>query len=457
MWRNEAPNNDGSVELSRPIDLLLDPAFPYGEDLLQFIWEAGLYEARDLRTTDGEPVEVVQAGRIQHNSGPDLNDAVVRLGGQTWAGTVEVHLRSSEWNAHGHQHDAAYNNVVLHTVYLHDAEVYTADGRCPPTVQLRGRINEHNLHLHQALMESRRQVPCAPYLGKVDPARIRLWLERLLVARLERKVGEVEALYRRTGNDPSETLHHLLLRWLGGQVNADAFGMLAHAVPLKLLLKYRDDAHRVEALLFGQAGFLGEEAQDPYVGTLQEEYRWLRSVHGLRPMAASTWKYGRLRPSNFPTVRLAQWAALVHARPGLYAGLMDHDDPEGIRRLLEVEVGDYWETHYRFGQVSARRPKSLGAATVNGLIINAIVPYLFAMGRIRGFQPWMDRALTLMERLPAEHNTITRMWEGLGIKAASAGQGQALIELKKNYCAGRKCLSCAIGTALHKQQGMAAV
>ncbi|HMN05777.1 MAG TPA: DUF2851 family protein [Flavobacteriales bacterium] len=441
---------DTLVGSSEGTDLLLDPAFPYGEDLLQFIWEAGLYDAHGLRTTDGDALEVLKAGRIQPNSGPDLNDAVVRVGGQTWAGTVEVHLRSSEWNAHGHQHDPAYNNVVLHSVYLHDAEVHTADGRRPPTVELRGRIDERHLHLHQALMESRREVPCAPHLHAVDLSRIRLWLERLLVARLERKVGEMEALYRRTGNDPAETLHHVLLRWLGGQVNAEAFSMLAHGLPLKLLLKYRDDRRRVEALLFGQAGFLEEELQDPYAHGLQEEYRWLSSMHGLRPMPVAAWKYGRLRPPNFPTVRLAQWAALVHARHELYAGLLEQDDPNALLALLNVEAGGYWDTHYRFGQPAAARPKRLGGAAAAGLIINAIVPYLFAMGRIRGFQPWQDRALALMERLPAEQNTITRMWEALGIKADNAGQGQALVELRKNFCAERKCLSCAIGTALHK-------
>ena len=165
----------------RETDQLLDPAFPYGEDLLQFIWEQGLYDAKDLRTTDGAPLEVLHAGRVQLNSGPDLRDAQVRIGGQHWAGNVEVHLRTSDWNAHGHQRDPAYDNVVLHTVYLHDAEVHTASGRCPPTVELRERINADNLHLHQSLMESRMPVPCAPRLGDVDGTRIRLWLERLLV------------------------------------------------------------------------------------------------------------------------------------------------------------------------------------------------------------------------------------------------------------------------------------
>lgn len=435
--------------------LLLDPAFPYGEDLLQFIWEQGLYDGRGLRTTDGEPLDVLQPGRIQLNSGPDLRDAQVRIGGQVWAGQVEVHLRTSEWNAHGHQHDPAYENVVLHTVYQHDAEVCTASGRRPPTVELRERINPDNLHLHQKLMESRMPVPCAPHIGKVDGLRIRLWLERLLVERLERKVAFVEDIYRRTGNDPGETLHHILLRSLGGQVNAEAFGMLAHALPLKLLLKYRDDRLRTEALLFGQAGFLEEEWDEPYHRDLRQEYRGLRALHKLRPVARPAWKYGRLRPPNFPTVRLAQWAELISRSGAGYAPLLAHDDPQVVRNLLEVEVAGYWRDHFTFGKPSAARPatKRLGRSTADGLIINGIVPYLFAMGRIRGHAPWTDRAIALLEKLPAEENSITRMWRALGVDATSAGQSQALIELKDRWCADRKCLRCAIGTCLHKGVG----
>ncbi|MBP8824614.1 MAG: DUF2851 family protein [Flavobacteriales bacterium] len=432
-------------------DLLLDPAFPYGEDLLQFIWEAGLYDGTDLRTTNDEQLEVLHAGRIQPNGGPDLSGAQVRIGAQLWAGNVEVHLRTSDWNAHGHQHDPAYNNVVLHTVYQHDAEVRTENGTCPPTVELRGRIHQRNLQLHQALMTAHRTVPCATHLGRVEPVRIRLWLERLLVERLERKALEVETLYRSLGNDPQETLHHLLLRGLGKPVNSEPFGMLAHALPLKLLLKYREDGLRVEALLLGQAGFLDEVFSEEHPLRLQQEYRWLAGLHGLRPVPVAAWKLGRLRPPNFPTVRLAQWAAVLSASGhGGYDQLLVHDDHRPIGALLEVEPSGYWRDHYRPGHASLTKAKPMGQDMARNLVINAIVPYLFAMGRIRGHQPWEDRALALLEQLPAERNAIIREWGALGVAATSAGQGQALIELRNRYCMERKCLSCAIGIHLHK-------
>ena len=434
-------------------DVLLDPAFPYGEALLQYIWEAGLYDADNLRTTDGEALEVLKAGRIQGNSGPDLHDALVRVGGQLWAGNVEVHLRSSEWNAHGHQHDAAYNNVVLHAVYRHDGEVRTEDGREPPTVELRSRISERSIRLHHALMTANGPVACASQLPSVDKGRIGIWLERLLVERLERKTLEVEALYRQLGNDPAETFHHMLLRGLGANVNAEPFGMLAHALPLKLLLKYRDDRVRTEALLFGQAGMLAGEFKDAHPRSLQDEHALLAGLHGLRSAPVAAWKFGRMRPPNFPSLRIAQWAAFINGSTDSHGQLLEQDSLGPLLALLEVEADGYWREHYRFDQPSAPRPKRLGRTAADGLIINSIVPYLFAMGRIRGHRPWIDRALRLMEQLPVERNSIVAMWAGLGVKAEHAAQGQALIELRKHYCAERKCLSCAIGAHLHKQVG----
>jgi hypothetical protein len=431
-------------------DILLDPCFPYGEEFLQFIWEAGLYDAERLCTTDGRPLEVLHAGRVQHGSGPDLKDARIRIGDQLWAGNVEVHRRASEWNAHGHQSDPAYNNVVLHAVYLHDADVRTAEGNSPPTVELRTRLNEANLALHHRLMRDEGWVPCAKDLHRVPQDRVRLWLGRLMVERLERKTLEVEALYKRLGNDPGETFHHMLLRGFGFKVNTEACAMLANALPGKLLDRYRGDALRTEALLFGQAGFLEEEFKDDHPRRWQTEYRVLAHLHGLRPIPVVAWKTGRMRPSNFPTVRLAQLAALTEARPDLLQCMTEEDDPVRIINALNVEAGSYWKDHYSFDRPSAARPKRLGATAAAGLVINTVVPYLFAMGRIRGHQPSMDRALELLEHLPPERNAVIDGWAGSGIVADHAAMGQALIELKDRYCSERRCLFCAIGTRLHK-------
>ena len=328
--------------------LLLDPTFPYGEELLQFIWEQRLFEQHALRTTDGREVEVVKAGRIQYDSGPDLVDAQVRIGGQLWAGMVEVHLRSSEWNAHGHARDAAYENVVLHVVYEHDAEVRTLRGHVLPTVELFPRISTQSIALYQGLMRSKGFVPCADRIAQVDQDRIGPWLERVLIERLERKTMEVEALYRQLGNDASETFYHMLARAFGLKVNAEPFSMFAHALPLKTVLKYRDDALRTEALLFGQAGLLQVDFVDEYPRQLQREHALLAHFHGLRPAPVAAWKFARMRPVNFPTVRIAQLAQLLMRCDGGLSALLDTDNVNELFNLMDVEASAYWNDHYRF-------------------------------------------------------------------------------------------------------------
>lgn len=428
--------------------LVLEPGFPYGEDLLQFIWEQRLYDAHALRTTDGRPVEVIRPGNIQTHSGPDLEGAQVRIDGQLWAGNVEVHLRSSDWNAHGHQYDPAYENVVLHVVYEHDAEVRTLSGLVLPTVELLSRVPAERIALHHTLMRSRTFVPCAPLLQRVDPLRTSTWLERVLVERLERRTSHVEALYRQLGNDPAETVYHLLAAAFGMKVNAEPFSMLARSVPLKVLLKYRDDALRTEALLFGQAGLLQVDFVDAYPRMLQQEHAHLVRLHGLRPAPLAAWKFARMRPVNFPTVRIAQLAQLLMRCDGSFGDLLEEDDVQVLRQRLAVTASSYWDDHYRFDQPAAPRPKRLGSTGVDHLLINAVVPCLFALGRLLGRPMWQQRALDLLEQLPAERNALLDGWADLGQTADNAARGQALIELKNTYCSARRCLSCGIGNQL---------
>lgn len=428
--------------------LLLDPSFPYGEDLLQFIWEQRLFEQRGLRTTDGREVEVLKPGRIQHNSGPDLVDARVRIGEQQWAGTVEVHLRSSEWEAHGHAHDPAYDNVVLHVVYEHDREVTTTKGALLPTLELFPRISTDSISLYRDLMRGKGFVPCAPLLGHVDRSKVSPWLERVLVQRLERKTVEVEALYARLDNDASETVYHLLARAFGLKVNAEPFSMLAHALPLRTVLKYRDDAVRSEALLFGQAGLLRTDFVDEHPRTLQREHALLAHMHGLQPAPLAAWKFARMRPMNFPTVRIAQFVQVLMRCDGGFSELLEVDDVPSLERLLDIEASPYWNERYRFDIPSAPRPKRLGKAGIHHILINAIVPALFALGRLQGKPAYADRALSLLEQLPAERNTLLDGWASLGLAADTAARGQALIELKNELCSRRRCLSCGIGNQL---------
>jgi hypothetical protein len=410
-----------------------------------------LFDQHALRTVDGRAVVVLRPGRIQDDSGPDLNGAEVRIDGQLWSGTVEVHLRSSEWNVHGHQYDPAYENVVLHVVYEHDAEVRTLRGRDLPTVELMPRISTDSIALHYDLMRGRGFVPCAERVGQVDPLRTSAWLERLLIERLERKTLEVEALYQQLNNDPAATLYHMLARAFGAKVNAEPFSMLAHALPLRTVLRYRDDVVRTEALLFGQAGLLQVDFVDEYPRRLQHEHALLAHMHALRPAPTAAWKFGRMRPVNFPTIRIAQLAQLLMRCDGNFSALLGTDTVRELRPMLDVDASVYWTNHYTFDHESASRPKHLGRAGADHLIINAVVPALFALGRVMGREDYGERALSLLEQLPAEANQVLDGWRSLGLKADTASRGQALIELKNSYCGQRRCLSCVIGSELIKQ------
>jgi len=421
------------------------------EDLLQFIWEQQLFTRHALRTTDGKPLQVIKPGRVQGGSGPDLVDARVRIDGQLLAGTIEVHLRGSDWYAHKHEKDPAYDSVVLHVVYEHDMAVRTARGGRVAAFELKHRIDPRSLEAYQRLMKNKAWVPCEDQLAQVDRSRVDLWLERVLVERLQRKTADVGSLIKRHHGDAVEAFYHVLLQAFGHKVNAEPFGMLAHALPLKVLQKYRDDELRTEALLFGQAGLLRTDFVDEHPRTLQREHALLRHMHGLKPAPTAAWKFARSHPPNFPTVRIAQFARLVMKCDGSFTELIATDELDAIREALDVTAGGYWTDRFSFDQPSSPQPKHLGRAAADHLVINAIVPFRFAQARLHGDEDGIQRALELLGSMPPEANAIVGGWDARGVKAGSAARSQALIELKNQYCAQRRCLLCGIGTELLKR------
>lgn len=429
--------------------VLFDPRFPYREDLLQFIWERRLFDPHGLCTTDGRRIEVVHPGYVQDHGGPDLRDARVRIDGIEWAGTVEVHVRSGEWTVHGHHRDPAYDNVVLHVVFRCDGPVRCSNGRLPPTVVIGDRIRTQDLQRYQDLFHNGADVPCSHLIGRMDPHRLGLWLETILVQRLERRDAEVQRAAIAAGEGNQEVLYRLLLRAFGGHANAGPFDLLATALPWRLVQKYRDDPVRVAALVFGQAGLLAVDHVDAYPRQLRVEHAALASLHGLRPVPFATWKFARSRPSNFPSIRLAQLAGLlVHSGDDLH-GLVTGGDLAALVLALQVPaLTDYWNERYRFDQPSPPSVKRAGRAMAEGIVINAVVPYLVHLSRKRGRPELLDRALEILGRLPAEKNVALDRWAARGVRAIDAGRGQALLELERTHCAPKRCLSCAVGRHL---------
>jgi len=299
-------------------------------------------------------------------------------------------------------------------------------------------------------MKDRSFVPCAGKVAGVDPGRVGPWLERMGVERLERMTEAVEALYHQLHRDPAETMYHTLARAFGLKVNAEPFGMLAHALPLRTLQRYRDEELRTEALLFGQAGLLQIDFIDDHPRRLQEEHRVLSKLHALRPAPVAAWKFGRMRPVNFPTIRLAQFAQLLMRCDGSFGALLNAEHVSELRAPFDVQASAYWTDHFQFDRVSKAQSKRLGRTGADHLIINAVVPTLFALGRLQGRPELAERAMALLEELPAEKNQLLSSWEKVGLKADTAARGQALLELRHSYCGQRRCLSCVIGVELLK-------
>ncbi len=417
------------------------------EILLHYVWKHRLCGS-ELRLTDGSRVEVIDPGVHNLGAGPDFFNAKVRLCGVLWAGNVEIHERSTDWKRHGHDTDPAYNNVVLHVVGTADGEARTADGKTLPQTEV--DVPEWLLANYRDLLSEERYPPCYRVIPTVPRLTARSWLSRLTVERLEGKMGRVEGYLKETAGDWERAFFVTLARNFGFGTNADAFERWAMGIDPQAVGKHRDDVQLVEAFFFGQAGLLEEglvppARQDSYYCRMRSDYAFLRAKFGLRPLEARAWKFGRLRPQNFPYVRLSQLARLYHEGAVGFSRLLEARDADALRSLFATGVTDYWQTHYAFGEESAKGEKTLRRSSLDLLVINTAAPVLFAYARHTGDESLSERAFALLESLPAERNYITRSWEAAGLAADCAADSQALIQLHSAYCERRDCLRCRFG------------
>lgn len=415
------------------------------ENFLHFLWRSRRFEHADLRTTQGEPIEILRPGTHNTHAGPDFSDARIRIGETKWAGHVEMHLKSSEWMAHGHQSDRAYDNVILHVVLEEDQPILRPDGSRIPCLEMQKRVPAGLAAIYQKLLHNEYWIPCQHQFHTVPEMTRSLFSDRLLVNRLERKTAIVRAALERNGNDWEETFYQMLARNFGLKVNAEPFEMLACSLPQRILARHRHDLPQLEALLFGQAGMLEKDFAEGYPKGLKKEYAFLRKKYGLEPVPEAAWKFLRLHPANFPTIRLAQFARLVERSAHLFSKILEVEKLSEIEELFKVKLDGYWMMHYTFGKISEPKRKSLGKQAIHLLTINTIAPFLFLYGEMHGEEKFKDQTFEFLEALPAEKNAIIRGWANLGVEASSAYQTQALLELKNEMCDKKKCLECAIG------------
>jgi hypothetical protein len=422
------------------------------EAFLQFLWQYQYFERTDLKTVQNEPIQVLRPGMLNQNAGPDFSNARVIIDGISWVGSVEVHLRSSEWFAHHHNNDGSYESVVLHVVWENDKAVTHEDGTELPTLELRSRVLPELLTGYRKLMHSAFQIPCAKQLHDVADLIRNSMLDRVMIERLEVKSGVVVELFEGNNGDWEETAYQLLARNFGFKLNSEPFLQLARSLPYKFLRKHIDRPIQVEAMLFGVAGFLTERSGTDYHRLLRREYGMLRGKYQLErsELHASQWKFMRLRPANFPSLRLAQFAALITLRKNFFSNLIETSEVQKLSEWLRVSQSEFWTVHYSFKKRKKETVWNMGKESVENVAVNTLVPLLVAYGKSKDEQSYIERAENLLRQVGAERNRITRQWSDAGWQVKNAFDSQALIQLFNSYCTPRRCLNCSIGTALLK-------
>lgn len=417
------------------------------ESFLHYAWKMRLFEASNLKTTAGEELNILKPGDHNTDAGPDFHNAKIKIGDTTWAGNVEIHINSSDWNLHKHSSDKAYDNVILHVVYNHDDINSTL-----PTLKLQGRIDEALVNKYTFLMQTAQWIPCAKNIVGVPDIIVRSQINRMLAERMQEKALTIEQRLLMNKNNWEETAYQLLARNFGTNVNADPFERLARNLPFNILRRHFNNSMQIEALLFGQAGFLQANFKELYPHQLQSEFVFLKEKYKLEPLRPLEWKFLRLRPSNFPTLRLSQFADFISRHDRIFKPLIEAEDRNSLVKLFESEAAPYWKEHYSFKKASKIKSARLGDDTIDLLLINTVIPLMYLYGQKTGDEVYTEKALQILSQIPAENNTIMRGWETLGIKMKSAADSQAFLYLRKEYCTQRRCLHCAIGHAILQQK-----
>lgn len=421
------------------------------ERFLHYVWRFQQFDSGNLCSTQNESISVFHPGFLNHHSGPDFSEARLKIGSMEWAGQVEIHLRSSDWLRHGHQRDAAYGNVILHVVYEHDKNISNADGSTIPTIELKKRIHPDQFRKYFYLRHQRSQVSCESQLASIPEITVASMIDRVVMERMEQKTRLVTEGLKSNHNDWERATLRLLCKALGMKTNSDPFDAFARSLPLNKLSQH--NAFQKESLIFGLAGFLEHEPIDDYQTELQKEFHHLCKKLKLIPrLSRHHWKYARLRPANFPTVRLAQLSMILKKETRLFSRLIEANDLNEIRELFQTPAHDYWSKYYDFGKKSKRELIQIGQTTLESVIINAIVPLLVSYGQATDDQRLVEKAISWLEKIKPENNVITRQWKELGLDNQNALQSQGLLQLYKEYCSRKRCLQCSIGNKILTQK-----
>jgi len=427
------------------------------ESFISYLWQFQYFDKSQLATVAGESLQIIGVGQPNTNAGADFMQACVIINEVKWVGNVEIHLKTSDWLAHQHHENRSYDSVILHVVWEDDMQAAGAIRRNDlteiPVLVLKNKTDRLLVEKYYLLMANQQsEILCHSQLPHVKEITKISMLDKALMQRLQRKAEEILKLLKENIGDWETTTYQWTSQSFGFKVNNEAFLRLSKALPLLVLMKYAENLSQIEALLFGQAGLLQTDRNDNYFDTLAKEYNYLSHKHSLQnfQLAAHHWKFLRLRPANFPTIRIAQFAQLFHQKKSLFDTFIQTEKFEDLYQFFDITQSNYWQQHYLFGKTTDSKISGLGELSIQNLLINTVVPLLIAYANYKDNQVFTDRAIHFLEQLPAEKNKILTTWKQVGQAAKTAADSQALIELFNNFCLPKKCLQCSIGVSLLK-------
>ena len=419
------------------------------EDFLHYLWKFKKFDSLNLKTFNGEEITIINVGQYLELAGPDFFNAQIVIGNQKWAGNVEIHLKSSDWYLHQHERDEAYENVILHVVWEHDTEIFRSNNTEIPVLELKKYVDSATILNYQSLMAQKSWIYCEKQLKDIKSFTLKNWQERLFFERLEKKANPIFELLKLLNNDWESVLFCLLAKNFGLNTNGEIFLKIAQSIPFSIVRKESFEVENLEALLFGNAGLLDAEKEDNYFKDLKFRYFYLLHKYQIDKNVAEPVQFFKHRPDNFPTIRLSQLANLYHSQQNLFSIISTSKSLKKIYESFDVSTSDYWQNHYQFDKESPKKKKNLSKSFIDLLIINTIIPLQFAYAKSQGKEISED-LIQLINEVAPEKNAVMDKFSSFGIKSKNAFGTQSLLQLKNEYCNKSRCLECAIGMELLK-------
>lgn len=420
------------------------------ERLLQFIWQMQYFNKTDLHTVSGDRLSIFYPGQVNTNQGPDFLEAAILIANTKWIGNIELHVKASDWKIHGHRNDQNYSNIILHVVWEHDEEIFDEKGKTIPALSLNDKVPKVLLQRYEELIYTQKAIPCENSLSLVPAIVWDSWKTRLVTERMQRKTETIARYLKQNNAHWEEVFWWLIARNFGNPVNSNAFEAIARSIPVNVLAKHKGQIHQIESFLLGQAGLLNSNFQETYPTMLQKEFNFYKKKYQFTPVYEPV-HFLRMRPGNFPTIRLAQLAMLINTSLHLFSQVKAAASVKEIIKLLQVTANDYWHYHYTFDETTSYKEKTLGKQMIDNILINTIIPIVFAYGHIHKEEVYKDKALKWLENIAPENNNLTRRWKQLNVQNTTASDSQSLIQLTKEYCLQKRCLSCSIGASVLKR------